>query len=57
MDLLYNDNFYQHLSWFVRSSNVFVFPDPEPPAINILYGWSGISGQFGLCYFVSSFVM
>ena len=27
----------------------FVFPDPELPIINILYGWSGIYGQFLLC--------
>ena len=30
-----------------RLSNAFVFPDPQLPAINILYGWSGISGQLG----------
>ena len=24
----------------------FIFPDPEPPVINILYGWSGIYDQF-----------
>ena len=41
----------------MRLSNAFVFPDPEPPAIIILYGWSGISGQSGLCYFLSSFVI
>ena len=29
--------------------NKFVFPDPEPPIINILYGWSGIYDQFLLC--------
>ena len=28
--------------------NLF-FPDPEPPIINILYGWAGIYGQLGLC--------
>ena len=33
------------------------FPDPEPPIINNLCGWSGISGHFGLCYFMSSFVI
>ena len=37
--------------------NEFVFPDPEPPTINVLYGWSGISGQLGLCSFVSYFVI
>ena len=31
-------------SWLIRLSNVFVFPDEEPPAINILYEWSGICG-------------
>ena len=33
----------------VKFSNTFVFPGPEPPTINILYGWYGIYGQFGLC--------
>ena len=32
------------------------FPYPEPPNINILYGWSEIPGQFGLCYFMFYFV-
>ena len=31
--------------WFIRLNNEFVFPDPEPLIINILYGWSWISGQ------------
>ena len=44
-------------SLFIRLRNAFVFPDPEPPNINILYGWSEISGQFGLCSFMSSFVI
>ena len=35
----------------VKFSNAFVFPDPEPPIINTLYGWSGIYGQLGLCSF------
>ena len=35
--------------WLTRLNNEFVFPDPESPVINILYGWSGICGQFGLC--------
>ena len=36
--------------WFsIKFNNKFVFPDPEPPIINILYGWSGIYGQFLLC--------
>ena len=42
-----------------RLSNAFVFPDPEPPTINNLYGWSGISGEVELCSYVviSSFVI
>ena len=33
--------------WFsIKFNNAFVFPDPQPPIINILYGWSGIYGQF-----------
>ena len=36
--------------WFsIKFNNTFVFPDPEPPIINILYGWSRIYGQFLLC--------
>ena len=36
--------------WFsIKFNNTFVFPVPEPPIINILYGWSGIYGQFLLC--------
>ena len=31
-------------------SITFVFPDPKPPAINVLYGWSEISVQFILCF-------
>ena len=33
----------------IKFNNAFVFPDPEPPIINILYGWSGIYDQFLLC--------
>ena len=33
----------------IKFNNKLVFPDPEPPVINILYGWSGIYGQFVLC--------
>ena len=29
-------------SSFIRFNNKFVFPDPEPPIINILYGWSNL---------------
>ena len=33
--------------WFsIKFKNTVVFPDPEPPVITILYGWSGIYGQF-----------
>ena len=33
--------------WFsIKFNNTFVFPDPEPPIIQIPYGWSGIYGQF-----------
>ena len=33
--------------WFsIKFSNTFVFPDPEPPIIDILYG---VYGQFLLC--------
>ena len=36
--------------WFsIKFNNTLVFPDPEPPIINILYGWFGIYGQFLLC--------
>ena len=31
------------------------FPDPESPIINILCRWSGICGQFGLCFFYAFF--
>ena len=33
----------------MKLSNTFVFPDPEPPIIKILCGWSGINGYFLLC--------
>ena len=34
--------------WLIRLNNEFKyeFADPEPPTINILYGWSGVCGQF-----------
>ena len=35
--------------FFLKFNNTFVFSDPEPPIINILYGLSGIYGQFLLC--------
>ena len=40
----------------MRLNDVIAFPDPEYLAINILYGWSGIWGQFGICSFIFSFV-
>ena len=43
MDLLHINNFFLISgSLFIILSYAFVFPDPEPPTINILYGWSGI---------------
>ena len=30
-------------SLFIRFNDAFIFPEPEPPIINIRYGWSGIS--------------
>ena len=42
--------------WFVRENNEFVFPDPESPLINVLYGWSGICDQFELSPLKFSFV-
>ena len=38
--------------WFIRWNNEFVFADLEPLIKNILYGWSGLWGQFGLCSYV-----
>ena len=36
--------------WFyIKFNNKFVFPDPDPPIINILCGWPGTYGQFLLC--------
>ena len=36
--------------WFsIKFNNTFVFPDPKLPIVNILYGWSGLYGQFLLC--------
>ena len=41
--------------WFsIKFNNTFVFPDPEPPIINILYGLSGIYGQLLLCLVIFS---
>ena len=41
---------------FIKLSNAFVFPDPEPQINDILYRLSGICSQFGLCCFTISFV-
>ena len=41
----------------MRLSNAFIFPDPEPPIINILYGWSWICSHFGFCAFILSLVI
>ena len=43
-------------SWLMRLNKEFVFPDIELPVINILYGWSGICGQFELRSFMFSYV-
>ena len=40
---------------FIKVNNAFVFPDPEPPTISILYGWSRIYGHFLLCFALFSF--
>ena len=41
--------------WFsIKFNNKFVFLDPETPIINILYGWSGIYGQFLLCLLLNA---
>ena len=61
--LLHIDLFhkYKHIlsksGWlFIKFSNAFVFPDPEPPINNIQYVWSGIYGHFKLCSVLFSFV-
>ena len=36
----------------MRLSNAFVFPEPASPAIDMLYGWSGISGHFDMSFYV-----
>ena len=38
-------------------NNTFVFPDPEPSIIKILYGWYGIYGCFSLCFLLFSFAI
>ena len=46
------NKFYQNTRWFIRLSNVIVFQNPEPSILSILYGWSRIWDQFGLCLIV-----
>ena len=46
------NKFYQNTRWFIRLSNVIVFQKPEPSILSILYGWSRIWDQFGLCLIV-----
>ena len=46
----------ESLILLITLNNKFVFPDLESPIINILYGCSRISGQFGLCPSMFSFV-
>ena len=41
---------------FIKFSNAFVFPDTEPPIIDIVYGYSVIYGQLGLCFLLFSLV-
>ena len=58
MDFSHVDEFLSiSASWFITLSNAFVFPDPEPTSFIILYGWPGISGEFGVCSFMSSSVI
>ena len=35
----------------IKFNNTLAFPDPEPPVINVLYGLSGIYGQYGYAGF------
>ena len=44
-------NFFSSISGslFIKFINAFVFPDLEPPIINIPYRWFGIYGHFKLC--------
>ena len=41
---------------FIKFSNAFVFPDPKPPIINILYGWSRMYGHLRLFFLLFSLV-
>ena len=40
----------------IRLNNEFIFPDYEPPVINIQYRWSGICDPLALCSLSFSFV-
>ena len=40
----------------IKLNNGLVYPDQDPPIINILYGWPQICGPFGLWSFMFSFV-
>ena len=42
---------------FIKLRNAFVFSRPEPPVVNIFYGWSGIYGHFKLIFALFSFVI
>ena len=42
---------------FTKVGNELVFPDTEPPIINILYGWSGMKGYFLLWSLLFLFLM
>ena len=46
-----NPGILQHSLNF-RLNNVFFFSDPDPPIIDILYGWSGICEEFGYVVYV-----
>ena len=45
------------VSMSIKFNIKFVFPDPERPIINILYGWPGIYGQFLLCIVLFSLAL
>ena len=43
---------------FIRLSNAFVLPDPNPPPIiNIGYGWSGACGHCKLINFLKKIIL
>ena len=53
MDILHKDIFYQCLVDGLLKS---FLPDPEPPTIHIIYGWSGMYIHFELCSALFLFV-